>query len=661
MKIVFDIETNGLDINKTDKIHILVGKDYETKETTVFSPDDLPLKEIPDYLNQADVLIGHNIIQYDIPILRKFFHDLKFKWHSVGEPYTYLDTMIFSQVLKFHRFKAKPGLKSWGDFLKFPKFEHNEWDVYSADMRERCVSDVELNSRVYSFLLDELNNEPQNRRKVLKKVLQTELAVSEFCARATERGWAFDKQKAEEFVKKSQKRLQELKNLIEPKMPKKLVEIDKQPKKVQINKDGRYSQTMCRIHGVSPDDAFLPNPPLGSTYQRVKYEPRMLSSDKDVKAYLKTIGWEPDEFNVSYTVDKRGKKTPKFSPKISETSLLKLGQIGKDILEFNSLSSKESVVRKWLNEHLTEDNRIHGESYTIGTPTFRMRHSVIVNVPAPSEKNEYGDIIRSMFTTSSPNNCIVGTDSKGNQTRGLLHLLRNDELTREVLDGDIHAVNAEKLQKAIPEFDGSRKKCKSMYYGILFGAGGEKVFEICFGDYDDNRINKVLFGTSDMEKLNLRFGDTFSKEKTKRRKKVGLKIKNQFLNVIGGFKKLLESLENHIKYDEAGKKFYTRSRFDYRIITMKNKHTSLNYQLQAGEKNTMTGAIYKTIEKLTKANLDWEPLIFNHDEIQIECRKKDSLEIQKICLEAFSEGPKMFGVQIMEGDSSIGQNWAETH
>jgi len=64
--IVFDIETDGLllDVSK-----FWIGWTYclESKKYEKF----LDVNELVEYLNQADTIIGHNIIGYDIPAINK--------------------------------------------------------------------------------------------------------------------------------------------------------------------------------------------------------------------------------------------------------------------------------------------------------------------------------------------------------------------------------------------------------------------------------------------------------------------------------------------------------------------------------------------------------------------------------------------------------------
>ena len=92
MKIIYDIETNGL-LDTVSNIWIAVTKNIETNEIITFSdydPDSKPLNELIPYLNKAEALIGHNIIAYDNVVLHKL---LNWKPSNIK----FIDTMILSQ------------------------------------------------------------------------------------------------------------------------------------------------------------------------------------------------------------------------------------------------------------------------------------------------------------------------------------------------------------------------------------------------------------------------------------------------------------------------------------------------------------------------------------------------------------------------------------
>ena len=67
------------------------------------------------------------------------------------------------------------------------------------------------------------------------------------------------------------------------------------------------------------------------------------------------------------------------------------------------------------------------------------------------------------------------------------------------------------------------------------------------------------------------------------------------------------------------------------------------------------------MRKFKEENLDVKPLIFYHDEVQLDVAEKDAKRAAQIAAEAFREAPKRFGVMIMDGESLIGDNWYDTH
>ena len=86
--IVFDLETNGL-LNDATRIHCISLYSSETKKIDSFNderyadnPKDLPMAghysitTALSWLEGADYLVGHNIINFDIPVIKKFYN-----WH----------------------------------------------------------------------------------------------------------------------------------------------------------------------------------------------------------------------------------------------------------------------------------------------------------------------------------------------------------------------------------------------------------------------------------------------------------------------------------------------------------------------------------------------------------------------------------------------------
>ena len=67
MKLVFDIETDDL---KATKIWCIVTIDEEGFERT-FDPDHI--EDGIKHLEEADTLIGHNILGFDIPVIKNLY------------------------------------------------------------------------------------------------------------------------------------------------------------------------------------------------------------------------------------------------------------------------------------------------------------------------------------------------------------------------------------------------------------------------------------------------------------------------------------------------------------------------------------------------------------------------------------------------------------
>jgi len=68
--LVFDCETDGL-YDQVTVIHCVVIYDIHRKQTFSYGPDCSD--DAIAHLATADILIGHNVIFYDIPVLQKFY------------------------------------------------------------------------------------------------------------------------------------------------------------------------------------------------------------------------------------------------------------------------------------------------------------------------------------------------------------------------------------------------------------------------------------------------------------------------------------------------------------------------------------------------------------------------------------------------------------
>ena len=90
--LVFDLETNGL-LNDVTRIHCLVIYDSETDQTMVYNDEgsEEPIVRGIQNLETADVIVGHNVIGYDIPVIKKIH-----PWFSPNA--LVIDTLLLSRL-----------------------------------------------------------------------------------------------------------------------------------------------------------------------------------------------------------------------------------------------------------------------------------------------------------------------------------------------------------------------------------------------------------------------------------------------------------------------------------------------------------------------------------------------------------------------------------
>ena len=633
-KLVFDIETNGLLSESTFSqaatlVWMVATKNVDTGEECLFcdytsNKNARPLHEFKEKFNKADVLIGHNIISFDLPILDKLWDWVK------PDSVAVKDTLLMSQFLDYKRFLHKGhSLKQWGSFIGEEKKGHEEWDKFSEEMVERCISDVSINLEVYKILNKEVktitSKMDSDFKTRLLKSLRNEHDVAEFAARCEKSGWVFNKEKALEIRGLMRNDLDSIEAEVHPLMPHTVQGFLDTSKKFRLTKKGYYYSTDANYFGVTPESAAFPDRVIEGCYSRVNFVPASLSSPVSLKKFLFKIGWKP----LVYNWKKNGRIMERGSPKLCSASLNKLGNIGKLIDKYNSTKSRLGVIEGWLSK-VDNNNRIRGQVFIMGTPTCRSRHSVITNVPA-AEFDKEGNVIwgadggwkadsRHLFTCEKGYK-VVGSDSSGNQMRALCHYLSNNSFTNEVLKGDIHKKNAAILGCA-------RQTAKTWLYAFIFGAG--------FG-----KLGMILTGKPDV--------------------KIGKAAKSKFEASTPGIKKLKERLEKIYSNTYTNAKPGFIPAIDGRKIYSDSPHTLLNYLLQSAEAITCKAAVSYTMRKFKEEGIVARPLIFYHDEQEWAVREDQVDRAKDIMANSFKEAPKQFGINIMEGVSKVGNTWHEVH
>ena len=611
MRLTFDIETDGLDATK---IWCLVIQNLDTNRIMKYTNEsdkyDGPIEMGLSLLQNAKLLVAHNGIGFDALIIKQLYNI------DLYDGDRFFDTWIASQVLNYRR-PHKHGLAGWGEHLKYHKGNYDDWSHFSETMMEYCVRDVKLNSIIYKHLLVELSNIAE-KNPLIRKGLRNEMAAAKFDAECRYTGWAFNKNKANLLLDDIERNMHHIEKIIEPKLPPVTRLIDKQPKTAKYTKKGHYTAATARMLSeylnmdVKPEDTR--RWPANKEFQRKETKKSNMGNLAQVKEYLYSIGWQPDDWKM----ERMGREFIKNTPKLTKTSLEKLGNEGIMIDQWTTFRSRKGVVEGWLNN--LKDNRLHGKLWIVGTPTFRCRHEVIANLPAANAT--LGKSIRELLV-AEPGRKIVGADSSGNQFRSLAHYVKSDSLTNQILDGDIHQYNADIIKT-------DRRTAKTWIYAFLFGAGATKLGKVLTGKGNLNA------GKESIE----RYGDAIP----------GLKT----------LKDKLVSMWNVTDSHNSKAEGYVPG-LDGRKVYVPQDYQTLNYLLQSCEAITTKAALHYQMKKIKEEKLNADPRLYYHDEVAWSVAEEDAQRVLEILTESFAEGPKEMGVTIMAGEGTIGNNYAEVH
>ena len=143
---------------------------------------------------------------------------------------------------------------------------------------------------------------------------------------------------------------------------------------------------------------------------------------------------------------------------------------------------------------------------------------------------------------------------------------------------------------------------------------------------------------------------------------VGKKSRDDFAKGIHGLQQLKDKLTSLWKKT----KFQTGEGqipgLDGRLVFCPSDHQLLNYLLQSAEGITCKAAVSWQMMKIKEEGLRAEPRLFYHDESAWCVHPDDAERVGQILKDSFAEGPKMFGVECMDGgDPCFGNSYADVH
>ena len=440
--LIFDLESDNLFYDIT-KVHCIRAYHLEEKKMLRFDRDNEPMFKGIQELNDG-LLVGHNIVNFDMPALMKLYP--KFKWKNREV----FDTMLMSKLVCADivitdiklmkegilpaKLYASHSLKAWGYRLGYHKGTYatdseaeDVWAEYSKEMADYCEQDVKVTVKLYHHILKRIEE-----NEVPQSAIDIEHKFAHLMARQEHYGVLFDIEKAtrlEETLRKEQITLLDaLQSQFKPKWF--------TDGKV---KEAKRSSRRKIVHPITGrPDWQTTNYVEGAKYQEIKYTEFNPASGAHIIRWLtEDYGWIPSEFTDAGT------------PKTDADTLEKLDIEGIETLQRYLMVNKRLTQlidgKQSLMNNVKSDNRIHGYVDSLGAVTRRCTHNSPNLAQVPANTIEYGSDFRSLFTV--PNGrIIIGADASGLELRVLAHYLYiydKGEYGEVVLNGDVHWKNTE--------------------------------------------------------------------------------------------------------------------------------------------------------------------------------------------------------------------------
>jgi DNA polymerase I len=665
-RLLFDTESDGFVSNAT-KIHCVAIIDVDTLERWSYGPDQL--QAAFDKLQEAEVLIGHNIQRHDIPLMEKLYG------YQRRAGLLIRDTMIIAR-LKYPNVKDTDGdlvrggkmppgkgyqgkhtLGAWGYRLGEHKGDYAQvreaealalgitdpaailvyiWSTYNVAMHDYMVQDCETNLKLWNHL------DPDNYSLA---AIELEHRIAIVCDAMEQAGVPFD-------IKKAGALHAELiteKAVVEDRL-KEQFGFWYAPESPNLTKSIHTPKVNNKRYGYVKDCPY-------TKLKIVEFNP---GSRDHIAKVLKDRGWKPTKFTDG------GKA--QFDEEVLQSVVTlypEMAGVDRYLMLDKRLSQLADGKQAWLTA-VKDDGRIHGVINPMGTTTSRASHFLPNLGQVPNMASPYGPECRELFYAPKGWK-FLGADMSGLELRGLGHYLvplDGGKYMGIVTNGDPHWLHAQVMGLAeglrdkhnelhtIVREDGSKR----FIYAYIYGCWDEKAGQIIF----DCLVKARREGGPEGQAL---FDKFFTNARGEQRslQQVGKKVRDAFLTRIDGFGQLKEKLSYQVE------KFKWVYGLDDRRIPTRSEHSALNFLIQSCGAILCKRWVCDVYEDLcSKYKWGWDGdfvmVLWVHDEIQIICREGLETEIGDIVVAHARKSGEPYGFRgPLDSTAKVGQTWRDTH
>jgi len=465
--LVFDIESDNL-YDKVTKIHCIVIHDIYGNKTTTYGPDRID--DALEHLACGHVLIGHNILFFDIPVICKlypFYTEARIIdtlictrliWPK--EKLYELDTEQYTQVPK--NLCGSASLKAWGHRLSDYKIDFKDFSEYSEEMAAYCRQDVSVTYKLFQHIQKQNYSEP-----ALKLEHDFALAIE----RQIRSGFPFDVDACLDLVDDLRTKEEELSTHLKQIFP------PIEHKEVFIPKVN--NKTRGYVKGVP--------------FEKTRVEEFNPGSRQQIVERLKQkYNWQPE------------KLTKKGNPILDDEVIEKLPYPeAKPLAEYMLIEKRLGQIadgnNAWLKLVNNDTGCIHGDLITNGCITGRCAHRNPNMGQVPAAYSPYGKECRSLF--HAPDGwALIGVDAKALELRclaGYLAIWDDGEYASVVTnpDIDIHTYNQKKFNVA------TRDISKRLLYACVPSDITQVLTKNGWKTYEELKVGQLVLTYNEQEEV----------------------------------------------------------------------------------------------------------------------------------------------------------------
>ena len=596
--LVFDIETNGLYDEATELFCVAI-HDVVRNETIGYGPGSID--RAINRLASATCLIGHNIIFYDLPVLKKLL-DFESTAHVIDtlictrliwpkEKLQEVDTDYYQNVPS--KLRGSASLKAWGYRLGNFKDNFTDFSAFTPEMLEYCKQDCNVTASLYHLITTD---------PIKPSALRLEHDFAEAINRQIRSGFPFDSGQCFDLVDELEAR----KEIVETELTTKAFP-PIQHEEIVTPKASNKTKGITK----------------GVPYTKVTVEHfNPASRQQTVRRLQDKYGWVPEA------------TTEKGNPILNDDVLSQLPYPEAKLLaEYQLLKKRLGQIKDGDNAWLKlvgDDGKMHGDLITNGCITGRASHRTPNMGQIPAVYSPYGDRCRSLFGPP-PGRILLGADAKALELRclaGYLALWDGGEYGEVVTDDsqDIHTYNQQRFGVT------TRDISKRLLYAVLYGAGFIKAGTIV--DPKEKNPDKL--------------------------KQLGREAIMGFMEGVPALQKLKTTLKSNL--EKRGhligldrRPLYCRSEFKALNVLLQSAGAIIMKQV-------VVNLHQLTANSQLEYGSDWEQHAMIHDEIQLSVRPDLVQTIKPLVLESFLKAGTFYDFKcLIEGDIKTGANWALTH